>query len=92
MEQLTLRGWDVQESYKGSAGGGPVWYTPGWPDLVLYRAQRRIWFAELKQPGNKPTETQLARHARLRNAGFRVVVAYDLNTLLTVADEEARSA
>lgn len=88
VEHLTLLGWDIQETYKGSSRGGPVWVTPGWPDLVLYRAPRLMWFAELKQPGNKPTDSQLACHARLRAAGFRVVVAYDLDTLLAVAEEE----
>lgn len=88
VEQLTLLGWDVQESLKGSQGGGPVWYTPGWPDLVLYRSPRRIWFAELKQPGHRPSPGQLACHARLRGAGFRVVVAYDLQTLLDAELEE----
>ncbi|MBZ9713775.1 VRR-NUC domain-containing protein [Deinococcus multiflagellatus] len=88
VEQLILRGWHVQETLKGSAGNSAVYVTPGWPDLVLYRAPRRIWFAELKQPGRKPSDAQLACHARLRAAGFRVVVAYFLSDLLAVEAEE----
>lgn len=88
VEQLILLGWDVQEGPQGSAGGGAVWYTAGWPDLTLYRAPRRLWFAELKQPGNKPSAAQLDCHARLRAAGFRVVVVWTLNDLLAVEQEE----
>ncbi|MBB5234449.1 VRR-NUC domain-containing protein [Deinococcus budaensis] len=87
---LEGRGWDVQESLKGSHGGGTVWYTPGWPDLAIYLQDgtRRLWFAELKQPGRTPTDEQLACHARLRNAGFRVVVAWTLEGLLAIEEEE----
>ncbi|MBB5362097.1 hypothetical protein [Deinococcus humi] len=34
---------------------------------------RCLWFAELKQPGNKPSAAQLDCHARLCAAGFWVV-------------------
>ncbi len=90
VEELILRGWDVHESYLGSDGGGRAWLTPGFPDLLVYRQDgaRRLWFAELKQPGNKPTDTQLAYHARLRAAGFRVVVAWTLDDLLAAEAEE----
>lgn len=90
VRELTALGWHVQESLKGSQRGGPVWYTAGWPDLVLYLpdGRRRLWFAELKQPGNKPSADQLACHARLRAAGFRVVVAYTLAELLAAEQEE----
>jgi hypothetical protein len=83
-------GWSVQENLKGSAGNGPVYYGKGWPDLDIYMedGRRRIWYAELKQPGNKPTDDQLACHARLRRAGFRVIVAYTLDDLLTAQREE----
>ncbi|MFC4636968.1 VRR-NUC domain-containing protein [Deinococcus hohokamensis] len=90
MTQLELRGWTVQESLKGSKHGGPIWYGKGWPDLQIYMedGRRRIWFAELKQPGNTPTDDQLACHARLRRSGFRVIVAYTLDVLLAVEQEE----
>ncbi|GHG35671.1 hypothetical protein GCM10017784_32120 [Deinococcus indicus] len=80
----------MQEGPKGSLGGGPVWYTAGWPDLTVYRTDgtRRLWFAELKQPGNRPSDTQLACHARLRAAGFRVTVAFTLADLLAAEAQE----
>lgn len=86
--RLESLGWHVQEGPKGSAGGGAVWYGEGWPDLTVYGPQRRMWFAELKQPGNRPSEAQLACHARLRECGFRVVVAWTLDELLAIEAEE----
>lgn len=56
--------------------------------LYLPDGRRRLWFAELKQPSNKPSADQLACHARLRAAGFRVVVAYTLAELLAAEQEE----
>lgn len=88
VEALILLGWQVHESYLGSDGGGGAWLTPGFPDLMVYREGRRLWFAELKQPGRKPTDVQLAYHARLRAAGFRVVVAWTLAGVLTIEEEE----
>lgn len=88
VEHLILLGWEIQETLKGSRGNSTVYVTPGWPDLVIYRAPRRIWFAELKQPGNKPSAAQLECHARLRAAGFRVVVVWTLHDLLAVEQEE----
>lgn len=51
----------------------------GAPDeLVLIEAQpgriARGFFAELKRPGEVPTEKQLREHAKLRDAGFTVLV------------------
>ncbi|WP_235514068.1 VRR-NUC domain-containing protein [Deinococcus sp. Leaf326] len=82
--QLKARGWRVQEALKGSDSGGTVWYTPGWPDLQMYKpdGQRRMWFVELKQPGKKPTAKQLECHEYLRAAGFLVVVAWHLDAVL----------
>lgn len=86
--RLEALGWHVQEGPKGSAGGGAVWYGEGWPDLTVYGPQRRLWLAELKQPGNRPSEKQLACHARLRECGFRVVVVWFLGELLAIEAEE----
>ncbi|MVN88488.1 hypothetical protein GO986_17235 [Deinococcus sp. HMF7620] len=65
-----------------------IWTTAGWPDLQVYRAPRRLFFLELRQPGKKPFEAQLAAHARLRLAGFRVTVAYTFDQALAAAQEE----
>lgn len=86
--ELEAFGWHVQQSLLGSDRGGAVWYTPGFPDLQIYRAPRRMAFLELKQPGNRPSEVQLACHARLRAAGYRVTVAYTLAQALAAAQEE----
>lgn len=88
VKTLETFGWHVQESLKGSARGGQVFYTVGFPDLQIYRAPRRMTFIELKQPGNRPSEAQLACHARLREAGFAVTVAYTLEQALAAAAEE----
>jgi hypothetical protein len=86
--ELEALGWHVQESLKGSARGGSVLYGAGGPDLQVYRPVRRVWFIELKQPGNKPSDAQLACHARLRVCGFRVVVAYRLSEILDIEGEQ----
>lgn len=85
---LEAFGWHVQETLKGSKRGGEVFYTPGFPDLQIYRAPRRMAFIELKQPGNRPSDAQLACHARLRESGYRVTVAYTLDQALRAAQEE----
>lgn len=46
---------------------------PGWPDLQLMK-DGRVWFAEVKRPGGKPTDLQKAVHERLRANGFDVRV------------------
>ena len=38
--------------------------------------------------GNRPSEKQLACHARLRECGFRVVVVWFLGELLAIEAEE----
>lgn len=86
--ELEAFGWHVQQSLVGSARGGQVWYTPGFPDIQAYRAPRRMFFLELKQPGNRPSDVQLACHARLRESGYRVTVAYTLDQALRAAQEE----
>ncbi|MBZ9753200.1 VRR-NUC domain-containing protein [Deinococcus sp. HMF7604] len=86
--ELRAFGWRVQETLKGSDRGGAVWYTPGFPDLQAYRAHRLHFFLELKQPGKRPTQTQLECHAGLRAAGYRVTVAYTLAQALKAAQEE----
>lgn len=86
--ELEAFGWHVQETLKGSKRGGEVFYTPGFPDIQAYRAPRRMFFLELKQPGNRPSDAQVACHARLRESGYRVTVAYTLDQALKAAAEE----
>lgn len=42
------------------------------PDRLILMTGGRIWFAECKRPGEKPTEAQAREHERLRSLGFEV--------------------
>ena len=46
----------------------------GWPDRIVLLPGGRVWFVELKRPGEKPRGQQLLRHAELAALGFPVVV------------------
>lgn len=46
----------------------------GYPDRILLARVGRIAFAELKAPGEEPTDIQDLRIRRLRGLGFRVEV------------------
>ena len=51
----------------------------GWPDLAVYGQAEEdrptAWFIEVKAPGGRLKEEQIAVHDRLRLAGFPVAVA-----------------
>lgn len=44
------------------------------PDQIVSAPGGRVWFAEIKRPGGKPTVKQEADHARRRAMGFTVYV------------------
>ena len=46
----------------------------GFPDRMVLLPEGRIFFAELKRPGEKPRTSQGAVHRMLRKLGFRVYV------------------
>ena len=46
----------------------------GMPDRIVLKNDGKVFFAELKAPGEKPEALQKARHASLRSRGFRVYV------------------
>lgn len=48
------------------------------PDRIVLLPGGCILFAEVKSPGEKPTEAQLREHIRLRKLGFEVVVVDSL--------------
>ena len=87
MEYLTLRGWVVERMNSGKIPakyGGKTRYirlhTTGCPDVQALRkapnGYTEVLYVEVKRPGEKPTEVQLAQHERLREmAGARVIVA-----------------
>lgn len=57
------------------SGGGRMFRgsKSGVPDRYFLK-NGRIYYVEVKMLGKKPTETQLARHAELREAGAVVLV------------------
>lgn len=46
----------------------------GVPDRIVLLPGGRMFFAELKAPGQKPRPTQLAAHRMLEKLGFKVYV------------------
>ena len=51
--------------------------SPGWegaPDRLILFPEGRIFFVEVKRPGEKPRPLQLKRHEELRKLGFSVYV------------------
>lgn len=56
----------------------------GIPDLMAIK-DGSVVFIEVKQPGKKPTDLQVATHVKLRRAGAKVLLASsiaDIDTLL----------
>jgi len=59
--------------------GGLCWKftspgTAGVPDRIVLMPQGRMFFVEVKAPGQKPRKIQEVIHKRLRALGFRVYV------------------
>jgi len=87
MEYLTLRGWVVERMNSGKIPakyGTKTRYihlhSTGTPDVQALRktpnGYTEALYVEVKRPGEKPTEEQLAMHEVLREkAGARVIVA-----------------
>lgn len=76
-----------KEGPKGSAGGGKVFYSAGWPDLTVFAmdGRRIMFFLELKQPGNGPSDEQLKTQDELRQAGFTAEICYNMEQCLEIA-------
>jgi hypothetical protein len=49
------------------------------PDRLMISKTGRIWFAEFKRPGMKPTSAQYREHDRLREQGAIVYVIDDID-------------
>lgn len=45
-------------------------YETGYPDRLILMPEGRVYWAELKTTGRKPTEKQLLRQSELRSLGF----------------------
>lgn len=59
----------------------------GMPDRLVLFPGGRIAFAEIKAPGRKPRPVQAARHALLRDLGFRVYVIDSKDKVMEVIDD-----
>lgn len=82
---LELHGWAV---YQNTVRGvRPKGVTPGIPDLFAVR-ERLVWI-ECKRPAGKVSAAQAQCHARLRAAGQRVIVAYDIEDVADLTREAA---
>ena len=87
MEYLTLRGWVVERMNSGKIPakyGTKTRYISlhrtGTPDIQALKKSpngyTQVLYVEVKRPGEKPSEEQLAMHDVLRDkAGARVIVA-----------------
>ena len=68
----------------------PKWVSPGLdgvPDRIILLPGRRVAFAELKAPGEKPRPLQAARIRQLNALGFRVYVIDNADMIGGVLDE-----
>jgi hypothetical protein len=54
----------------------------GFPDRIVLMPGAKVWFAEIKSTGKKPSPRQIAVHGMLRKLGFEVWVI-DSNELLS---------
>lgn len=70
IRRLEASGWIVNKVISCS--------NPGWTDLEAFRSKVAV-FIETKVPGRKPESLQLYRHKKLREQGFEVIVATDIN-------------
>ena len=70
------------------------WTCPGHngvPDQIILLPGGRVVFAEVKKPGEKPRQTQLFMHERLRRIGFIVLGCVDGPSAVDVAVEVCKA-
>ena len=53
----------------------------GMPDRLVLMPHGKMFFAEMKAPGQKPRPVQVKRHEMLRNLGFKVYVVDNLEVM-----------
>jgi len=64
----------------------------GFPDRMILLPGERVFFAELKRPGEKPRKLQGAVHRMLRKLGFRVYVIDSKEQIKGVVANEVHTA
>ena len=57
------------------------------PDRLALLPDGKFAFVELKAPGKKPRQLQIARHRLLRKLGFKVYVLDDIDKIGEIIDE-----
>ena len=68
----------------------PKFVSPGYdgmPDRLALLPDGKLAFVELKAPGQKPRQLQIARHHLLRKLGFKVYVLDDIDKIGEIIDE-----
>lgn len=58
----------------------------GIPDRMCIGPNGKIFFVEFKYGRNVPSKPQEKYHAKLRNLGFAVIVAYSVNDVIAYLD------
>ena len=75
---------------KKRGGICPKFVSPGYdgmPDRLTLLPDGKFAFVELKAPGQKPRQLQIARHRLLRKLGFKVYVLDDAEQIGGIIDE-----
>ena len=75
---------------KKAGGIAPKFVSPsfaGMPDRLILLPDGKFAFVELKAPGQKPRQLQIARHRLLRKLGFKVYVLDDIDKIGEIIDE-----
>lgn len=71
-------GWALKLSCPG---------TGGIPDRMLLFPEARIGFVEVKAPGKKPRQLQIAQMNKLKKLGFPVFVLNDTDQIQKIIEE-----
>jgi len=66
----------------------PASHLSGLPDRLCLLPEGRLFFAEIKTTGKKPTRLQLATHKRLKGLGFKVWVIDNSDKIKTALEKE----
>ncbi len=85
----------LRQRVKAAGGLALKMVCPGWsgvPDRLVLLPGARIFFAETKNTGGKPTKKQLYRHGQLRALGFRVYVPDSVTAVDEMMEREEAGA
>ena len=80
----------LRQKIKSAGGLCLKFVSPGWagaPDRLCLLPGGKIFFVELKRPGERPRKIQLKRHEELRKLGFSVYVIDGKEYVLDLIDD-----